>query len=257
MEPAKAQAMQQKLGIPVVVLTYGRLATFDAVVYKSLRLAGKILGKEPRAEEIVAFIENTRKDLQQRTADIPDRKKPWVYVGGVGYKGAHGLASTEPRYIPLAWVGARNLAQKVSSRDHVFVDQEQLLDWNPKIIFLDGTGLQLVAQEYQKDPKFFQGLRAFQKQQAYLLFPFNFYMTNIGTALADAYAVGQILYPEKFADVDLSQKADDIYISLLGKPVYDSMVKDFGQLGQAVVFAGKEGSVSDMRKHPANPEKKP
>lgn len=240
MEPARAQAMQQKLGIPVVVLTYGRLATFDAVVYQSLRLAGKILGREQRAEEIVSFIENTRQDLQQRTADIPDRKKPWVYVGGVGYRGAHGLASTEPRYIPLAWVGAKNLAQKVSRRDHVFVDQEQLLAWNPKIIFLDGTGFQLVAQEYQKDPGFYKGLQAFQKQQVYLLFPFNFYMTNIGTALADAYAVGRVLYPEKFAAVDLPRRADEIYTFLVGQPVYDSMVKDFGQLGQVIRFDGKK-----------------
>jgi iron complex transport system substrate-binding protein len=239
MEPARAQAMQQKLGIPVVVLTYGRLATFDSVVYQSLRLTGKILGREQRAEEIVSFIENARKDLQRRTADIPDHKKPWVYVGGVGYKGAHGLASTEPRYIPLEWVGAKNLAEKVSQRDHVFVDKERILAWNPKIIFLDGTGFRLVAQEFQKDPRFYQGLRAFQKQRVYLLFPFNFYMTNIGSALADAYAVGKILYPQKFTDIDPAQRTQEIYTFFVGKPVYNNMVKYFGQLGQVVRFEEK------------------
>jgi iron complex transport system substrate-binding protein len=240
MESARAEALQQKLGIPVIVLSYGRFATFDPVVYQSLRLAGKILDKEARAEEVVSFIEQARQDLKQRTADIPDQAKPWVYVGGVGYKGAHGLASTEPRYIPLEWVGAKNLAQKVSQRDHVFVDKEQLLAWNPKIIFLDGTGFQLVAQEYQKDPKFYQGLQAFQQQRVYLLFPFNFYMTNIGSALADAYAVGKVLYPQKFADIDPPQRANEIYTFFVGKPVYDNMVKDFGQLGQVVRLEGKQ-----------------
>jgi len=157
-----------------------------------------------------------------------------IILGGVGYKGAHGLASTEPRYIPLALVGAQNLAQKVSQRDHVFIDKEQLLAWNPKIIFLDGTGFSLVAQEYQKDPKFFQGLTAFQQQQVYLLFPFNFYTTKIDTALADAYAVGKILAPQKFTDIDPKRRADEIYTFFVGQPVYDRMAKDFGQLGQVI-----------------------
>ena len=234
MEPARAEALQQKLGIPVVLLSYGRFATFDPVVCDSLDLAGKILGRESRADRIRAYIDQTREDLRRRTADLPEDQKPWVYVGGVGYKGAHGLASSEPHYIPLEWVGARNLAQKVSQREHVFIDEEQILAWNPAIIFLDAVGLQLVAGVYQKDPRFFEGLQAFQQERVYLLLPFNYYMTNIGTALADAYAVGKILYPEKFADVDLAQRADEIYTFLVGKPVYEHMVENFGKLGQVV-----------------------
>jgi len=40
MEPAKAEALQKKLNIPVVILSYGGFATFDDIIFDSLGLAG-------------------------------------------------------------------------------------------------------------------------------------------------------------------------------------------------------------------------
>jgi len=60
------------------------------------------------------------------------------------------------------------------------------------------------------------------------LLPYNFYATNIGTALADAYHIGKVLYPEQFKDIDLEKKADEIYTFLLGKPLYREMKDEFG-----------------------------
>ena len=59
---------------------------------------------------------------------------------------------------------------------------------------------------------------------------------NIGTAIADAYACGKVLYPDKFSDVNLPKKADEVYTFFLGKPVYQRMKKDFGELGGVVSF---------------------
>src|SRR4030042_1780641 len=50
MEPAKAEALQRTWNIPVVILSYGGFATFDDIVFDSLRLAGKILKAERRDE---------------------------------------------------------------------------------------------------------------------------------------------------------------------------------------------------------------
>ena len=52
MSKENAENIQQKTGIPVVVLSYGTLATYDnKELFKSLRIMGKILDKEKRAEE--------------------------------------------------------------------------------------------------------------------------------------------------------------------------------------------------------------
>jgi iron complex transport system substrate-binding protein len=236
MEPANADALQKKLGIPVVILTHGRFASIDELFYDSLRVAGKILKAEQRAEEVIGYVENARKDLLTRTQTIPDDQKPTVYIGSVGYKGVQGIESTDASFTPLEWVGARNIAKTISPRDHLFIDKEKLLAWNPEIIFIDGGGLSLVKQDYAKKPEFYNGLKAFREKEVYVIYPFNYYVTNVSTAIADAYSVGKILYPDRFSDIDPKIKADEIYTFLYGQPLYQQMEKDFGPLGRVADF---------------------
>ncbi|WP_373499796.1 iron ABC transporter substrate-binding protein [Desulfococcus sp.] len=238
MDAALADEVQKTLGIPVVVLSYGAFATFDEAVYDSLEIAGKIVNRGKRADTVIGAIEAMRIDLRKRTEGIPEDRKPGVYVGGIGYRGAHGIESTEVSYVPLAWTGARNLAEQVPSRigSHVFVDKETLLRLNPDVIFIDGGGLALVAEDFRRKPQFYASLNAFQTRRVYILLPFNSYTTNIDTALADAYAIGKILYPERFRDIDPEAKADEIYTFFLGRPVYREMALDFGPIGQVAPF---------------------
>jgi iron complex transport system substrate-binding protein len=237
MESANADALQKKLGIPVVILSHGRFASFDELVYDSLRVAGRILRTEARAEEVIAYIENARKDLQTRTQGIPETDKPAVYVGAVGYKGVQGIESTDAAFTPLEWVGARNVAKTISAKGHVFIDKEKLLGWNPDIIFLDGGGANLVKQDFSKKPEFYEGLKAFREKRVFVIYPFNYYVTNVSTAIADGYAMGKILYPDRFSEIDPVIKADEIYTFLYGRPLYEQMAKDFGPLGSAADFS--------------------
>jgi iron complex transport system substrate-binding protein len=238
MEAAVADEVAKILSIPVLVLSYGEIAVLDEMVFDSLRLAGKVLDRQARADAVIDFIQDIRKDLNRRTTDMAEDTKPGVYVGGIGYRGTHGIASTQRDYIPLDWNHAVNLAKRVKATigSHVMVDKEVLLSLNPDVIFIDGAGLSLVKEDYRRKPDFYQALKAIREKRVYTLYPFNFYTTNIDTAMTDAYAIGKIIFPERFADVDLPKKADAIYTFLLGKPVYDQMQKDFGPLGQAVRF---------------------
>jgi iron complex transport system substrate-binding protein len=197
---------------------------------------GKVLGKEKRAEEIVAYIEGARKDLLDRAQNADNAKKARVYVGAIGYKGFQGIESTDASYVPLEWVKARNVAKDIQQKGHLFIDKEKLISWNPDIIFIDAGGKNLVMGDYRKKPAIYKELSAVKSKSVRLLLPFNWYMTNIGTAIADAYACGKVLYPDKFSDVDLPKKADEIYTFFLGKPVYQRMKKDFGELGGVVSF---------------------
>jgi iron complex transport system substrate-binding protein len=238
MDGPLADEVQRTLGIPVVVLSYGGLGTFDEVVYDALRLAGRILNREKRAHEVVTYIESLRKDLQKRSKAMSEGTRPDVYVGGIGYRGAHGIESTEQHYIPFEWVNACNVAERVKATigSHVFMDKEALLKLNPDIIFIDGGGSQLVVEDYRKKPDYYNALRAFSNRRVYTLLPFNWYTTNIGTALADAYAVGKILYKKGFNDIDPEKKADEIYKDLVGKGVYQEMKEDYGPIGQTAPF---------------------
>lgn len=246
MDAALADDVQQTLGIPVVVLGYGAFATFDEAVYDALRIAAKILNSEKRADDVISYIESLRKDLQERSSGIAEERRPGVYVGGIGYRGAHGIESTEQHYIPFKWVNAENLAEQVkpSIGSHVFLDKEMLLKLNPDIIFIDGGGLTLVAKDFRRKPEYYMALRAFSNRRVYTLLPFNWYATNIGTALADAYAIGKILHSGRFKDITPEAKANEIYTVLVGKPIYKEMERDYGPIA-AVPFFLKEAAQKD------------
>lgn len=61
----------------------------------------------------------------------------------------------------------------------------------------------------------------------YSQLPYNNYSTNIDIAVADAYYLGKVVYPDQFKDIDQEKKADEIFQKLLGKPLYSRMAKDF------------------------------
>lgn len=238
MDGALADEVQRILEIPVVVLTYGPFATFDETVYHSLETAGKVLNREERAFEIREYIQFLRKDLKKRSEGKSQDARLRVYVGGIGHRGTHGIESTEKDYVPFDWIGAANVAKGLKSfmGSHVFIDKETLLHLDPDVIFIDGAGLELVVESYRRNPKLYDALKAFSMGRVYTLLPFNHYTTNIGTALADAYAVGKILHKEGFRDIDPEKKADEIYTFLVGKPVYPAMKKDYGTIGRLASF---------------------
>ena len=238
MDAALADDVQKLLHIPVVVLSYGGFATFDTVFHDSLRIAGRILNCEKRAEAVSYYIAALQTDLSDRVRGIPESQKPAAYIGGVGMRGSHGIESSEKNFIPLEWAGARNVAKPFAASEgsHVFMDREALLSVNPDVIFIDAGGMTLISEDYRKKPEFYKALKAFQTRRVVILHPFNFYTTNIDTALTDAWTVGKILYPERFKDIDLEKKADEIYTFFVGRPVYEQMKLAFGAIGRTAPF---------------------
>jgi len=221
-----AQTLQEKSGRPVIALTTGDLGKNKDTFYQSFRIMAHVLGKSDRAETVISYIDGTIADLNNRTKDIPADKRPKVYVGGIAFNGAHGFLSTDPAYSPLLMVNGNNVAASAGPVGQMMIDKEKLLEWDPDIIFVDEASYSLVKEDL-KDPVY-QSLSAVKNNRVYGVMPYNWYANNYDTVLADAYYVGKTLYPERFADVDPAQKADEIYMMLDGKPVYGDMKNLFG-----------------------------
>jgi len=232
---AEADTLQEKTGIPVVAFPYGSLRdeAEKADMYAGLRVIGASIGREDRAEEVIAYIEATMADLEERTADIPADERKQVYIGGVSSAGAHGIISTEPAYPPFLWVHADNVASGLGTA-HVDVAKEALVDWDPEYIFIDAGTIQADNEgaigQLKTDPAL-RGLSAVKEGRVYGVLPYNFYSINYETVLADAYFIGTVLYPDRFADIDPVEKADEIYTFFVGEPVFDELS---GQYGSAV-----------------------
>ncbi len=235
----EADTLQAKTGIPVVAFPYGSLCNDaeKAEMYSGLRVMGQVVGKEDRAEEVITYIEATMADLENRTGDIPESEQKTVYVGGVSSAGAHGIISTEPAYPPFLWVHAKNVAAGLGSA-HADVAKEALVDWDPDYIFIDIGTTQLESgsaiEELKTDPAL-QGLSAVKDDSVYGVLPYNYYSVNCGSVLADAYFIGKVIYPDRFADIDPAEKADEIYTFFVGKPVFDDINQQYSGLAFAQI----------------------
>jgi iron complex transport system substrate-binding protein len=224
----QADAIQSKTNIPVILLSYGQFASFDMnEIFNSLRVIGEVSGRSDRANQLISYIQGIEEDLNNRTKDILPDKKPSVYVGALGMAGVHGIESTQAKYLPFTLINAKNVADEIKSSGSLMLDKEYLIKLNPDIIFLDEGGLALVKEDYKKNRAFYDKLRAFKDNEVYGQLPFNYYTTNIEIALIDTYFAGKVIYPERFSDIDISNKADEIFKEFLGKPMFNVITKSY------------------------------
>lgn len=223
--------LQQKTGIPVVVLKYGNLTDRRSDLYGSIRLMAEVLGRQERGEQLITYIEQAIADLEQRTAYIPLSSRPSVYLGGVAFRGLQGFQSTEPAYPPFVFLGADNLAAvKIAGRYELSsstVAKEKIIAWDPEFLFLDLSTIRLGSDagglyQLRHDPSY-QTLRGVREGRVFGLLPYNTYSSNHGSTLANSYYVGKMLYPEQFSEIAPKKKADEIYTFLVGEPVFESM----------------------------------
>ncbi|MGC8483684.1 MAG: iron ABC transporter substrate-binding protein [Thermodesulfobium sp.] len=224
----QADAIQSKTNIPVILLSYGQFASFDMNdIFNSLRVIGEVSGSSDRADQLISYIKGIEEDLRSRTKNISPDEKPSVYVGALGMAGVHGIESTQAGYLPFTLINAKNVADEIKSAGSLMLDKEYLIKLNPDIIFLDEGGLSLVKEDYKKNRAFYDELKAFKNNKVYGQLPFNYYTTNIEIALIDTYFAGKVIYPERFSDININVKADEIFKEFLGKPMFNDIVKNY------------------------------
>jgi iron complex transport system substrate-binding protein len=219
----KIDDLQDRAGAPVVFL--GDSEPDLDEMYESLRLAGSVLDREARAEELIRYTESLVRDLEQRAGAAEERPK--VYVGGMGQQ-ENGILETRMDYIPFQLLDAKTLDEMPGvelppkvKEGQVAIDPEILLEWKPEYIFIDAGGH---AMQDLDRPEFV----TLSSAGVFQLLPYRDYGDNFETIFVDAYAIGKALYPEEFEDVNMEEKADEIYSTFVGAPVYDEMCGIWG-----------------------------
>lgn len=222
-------SIEEQTGLPVVAVAQGTL--FGEDYKQSLRILGEACGVSQRAEDVIAFIDACLNDLNTRTQDIPAEDKPLILGAAATFRGGHGISGVYVDFPVLQAVHANDAAvglEKESFDTGVEVDKEQILVWNPEVIFLDAGNLGLVKAEYSEDPAFFEQLSAVQNGKVYQWPNATSNYTNVEIPLVNAYYAGSILYPEAFADVDFAAKAAEIFEFFLGHGDYLQALTEHG-----------------------------
>ncbi|RQD78021.1 iron ABC transporter substrate-binding protein [Desulfonatronospira sp. MSAO_Bac3] len=231
--------LQDKTGIPVISLYYGNLTHARDDLDDSLLLMGRVMDEEERAWEVIEYFDDLEEDLRSRTRDIPEQDRPTCYIGGMAHRGPHGFQSTEPSYAPFEFLHARNVADELNTEDkkmdHATVSKEKIMVWDPEIIFIDTSTMQLdrganARDQLQNDPAY-RHLSAVDEGRVYGVFPYNYYTQNFETIFANAYYIGSVLYPERFQDIDPMRKAEEISVFLNEDKAFEKMNRQFDGMG--------------------------
>jgi iron complex transport system substrate-binding protein len=164
------------------------------------------------------------------------QERQTCFIGGIAYRGPHGLQSTEPGYPPFLFLNTKNAAAgpEIMNLAHMDVSKEKIVEWDPDIIFIDLATMQSDSRanalyELQTDPAY-RSLKAVTSGNIYGVLPYNWYSQNHGSTLANAYYIGKVLYPDKFEDIDPEKKADEIYEFLAGAPVFKEINESFNNM---------------------------
>ena len=224
-----ADDIQTKTGIPTISVSQGTLFAED--YEQSLRILGDVCGVGDRAEEVIAFINGCLADLADRTADIPDETKPTVLGAGATFKGSHSIDGVYKNYPVFKVIGANDVAAQIEGQagaSGVMVDKEQILQWDPDIIFFDANSMKLVNTDYSEAPGYFEQLSAVKNGQLYQWPNSTWHWSNVEIPLVSAYYTGKLLYPEAFADLDFEAKAAEVFEFFLGDKNYLSVLEQAG-----------------------------
>jgi len=231
--PEAADELFAQTNIPVVCIRYFSINFIDETFYSATRVFAEVVGRQDRAEELLSFIADHRAELNRRTSGISNSEKLRVYTGAVTFNGRRGFSGTYSNFGPFMGIGALNVADEAGMEGFFEADLEQVVVWDPDVIFLDPGNMDLVNAEFATNPAFFNSLRAVQEGRVYTMPAFNFAGTNITYALMNAWFAGTILFPRQFADVDIAEISAEILTFFLGENTFDVMADNglfFGSL---------------------------
>ena len=215
----KADALQQQVGVPVITLRAGVDGVFAEAFSGSLRLLGQLFGREDRAEELISFIEAETAEITRRTADVAEADKPGVYICGLGNWGTTNHLMTSQSYAAFRVANIRNAVTDLGTNAVQAIEAEKFaaLGDSIDVMLIDAAAVKNIAPLYQEDPALLDTCRAWQTGQVYLEMAYNAYYTNYEIALANAWFAAKCVYPDLFADVDMTAKTNEITKAFLGQ----------------------------------------
>ncbi len=221
----KASALQDQLGVPVITLKTGPDGVFAPEFGASVTLLGQVFGAEDRAAELLAFVEQETGEIRRRTAELDGADKEAAYICGLGNWGTTNHLMTAQNFKPFQIASIRNAVTGLGT-DGVAPIEEELfvaLGEEMSMMLIDAAAVKNIAPLYAQDPTLFDTCQAARSGEVYLQMAYNAYYTNFEISLANTWFAAKAMYPDLFADIDMTEKLDTITEVFLGKPLAEEI----------------------------------
>lgn len=229
----KSDALQQQLGVPVITLGAGSNGVFDEKFTGSMQLLGKVFGKEDKAAKLTTFVADQRAAIEAKVANIPEADKPSVYICGLGNWGTTDHLMTAENYISFQIAGVKNAVSGLGIQGIGPIEEEKFVELGEQmdIIIMDAAAVKNIKPLYTQDPTLFDTCKAWQEGEVYLEMAYNAYYTNYEIALINTWFIAKTVYPEAFADVDMTEKTNEVTKMFLGAELAEAIFACPGSFG--------------------------
>lgn len=221
----KEDALQEQLGVPVITLKAGPGGVFDEAFSRSVTLLGTIFNTREKAEALISYIASEREEISRRTANAADGDRPGVYICGLGNWGTTNHLMTAQNYIPFDIANVRNVVTGLEVPGVQPIEEEKFvaLGQDMDILILDAAAVKNIKPLYDEDSTMFDSCKAWQDGEVYLQMAYNAYYTNYETALINTWFIAKTVYPDLFADIDMTAKTNEVTKAFLGQELAEQM----------------------------------
>lgn len=221
----KADALQEQLGVPVITLKTGPNGIFDEAFRGSMTLLGTLFNASEKAQRLLDFVDAEIKDIGERTANIPDADKPAVYICGLGNWGTTDYLMTSESYKSFEAANVKNVISGLGMKGVGAIEKEKFVSVgaDTDIMIIDAAAIKNIKPLYAEDGTIFDCCKAWQDGEVYLQMAYNAYYTNYEISLINTWFIAKTVYPELFADVDMTAKANEITKAFLGAELADEI----------------------------------
>lgn len=218
-----------KLGVPVLALNLESASDYE----KDMRILGKVLNQEERAEEILSIYNKRLSDLKQTTDTIPAAEKPRVLMLYYSVRGGDAAFNIPPKnwmqtFQVEAAAGTPVWTDSNLGSGWKTVNFEQIAAWDPDTIVI--TSYNSAPDNFFEEiigSRKWQQLRAGKEGRVYA-FPADFYswaQPDVRWILGVQW-LAQTLHPEHFSHMDIKAEVRSFYREMyaISDTTIDSLV---------------------------------
>jgi iron complex transport system substrate-binding protein len=182
-------------------------------VYAEITALGKLTGREKKAQQIIKYTQSEIDQIEKQVKAIPGSRRPGVYyMWPQGNLETSCGGSTVNDLITLA--GGKNVCSHIP-REHMVVNMENLLSWNPDIIVM-WHNEKKDSVHILHDPQW-QTIKAVKEGKVYEfddVFHSDLWTLKFQHA---ARIVAKWCHPEVFRNMDLEQEKKKMWNALYGR----------------------------------------
>ena len=241
----KEDALQEQLGVPVITLKAGSKGVFDDAFYGSMELLGKVFGEEEKAAALNSYVQEQAAEIRARTADIAEENKPSVYVCGLGNWGTTDHLMTAEKYVSFEIANVKNVLSDTGTQGIQPIEEEKFvaIGADMDMIIMDAAAVKNIKPLYAEDPTLFDTCKAWADGEVYLEMAYNAYYTNYEIALINTWFIAKTVYPEAFADIDITEKTNEVTQMFFGMDLAEeifacpSSFGGYGKIDTATFFS--------------------